>query len=532
MPAPEKLGRYKIVDRLAVGGMAEIYIAQALGAQNFQKEYVLKLIHPKYVGDHEFIRMLVDEAKLTASLNHQNIAQVNDLDVDGENYFIVMEYVRGKDLYQLLADAYDQRKRFPLDVAAFIASEVAAGLNYAHNKLAPDGSPLNLVHRDISPQNLLVSFQGEVKIVDFGVAKAAMGARPETQAGIIKGKFRYMSPEQAWGEKLDGRSDLFSAALCLYEMVTGMTAYEDTGDMRAMLLKMREAKVRDVRDFRPDCDPALIEIINRGLAKSRHDRFATGREMQVSLLEYVHTISPGFHAGRVTDFMVQLFPEDAKRYNLDVEMAEDITGATVDLAPTEETTNDRKVPNLGAQPDADTDPEGEDFTVRRSLSSADMARRAGATPDDSFEAGETEVFQSQMGRPSPFAAAAPDPEAGETSSMTNDNLLKLIEATSKPGQRAPVPPNGATSGPPGLSPSGPVPDFTKERQRMSGVRADDPVARFLRTSLPESLANPALDLHRKIDRSLNQEGPARFVVPALGFAIFVLIVAILATFLV
>ncbi len=523
MPALKTIGRYEIVDRLAVGGMAEIYIARAKGARGFEKEYVLKLIHPKYIGDHDFIRMLVDEAKLTAALQHQNIAQVNDLQADGDNYFIVMEYVRGKDLYQLLADAFDQRKKFPFDVAVYIASEIAAGLNYAHNKVAPDGSPLNLVHRDISPQNVLVSFQGEVKVVDFGVAKAAMGARPETQAGIIKGKFRYMSPEQAWGERLDGRSDLFSAMLCLYEMVTGMTAYEDTGDMRAMLLKMRDANIKPAKAHRPECDPALQSILDRGLAKSRHDRFATGREMQIALLEYLHTISPGFHAGRVTDFMVDLFPEDAAELFLDIEAAQDISSSTIDLAPTQETTGDHDTAprSLLAGPDEDTDPEQHDFTVRRSISGAQSPNPPPTpSPDDSFEAGETEVFQSQMGRPSPFA----DIEPGETSDMNNANLLKLIEATSRNEADGPAhPPQNQA----GIS--------TRERPRFVSApvgapsTSDDPVEKFLRSSLPASLADPAVSLHKKIDSSLQQDGPTKWVVPALGAAILLLLIAILAT---
>lgn len=527
MAAPTQLGRYRIVDRLAVGGMAEIYIARAQGVQNFEKEYVLKLIHPKYVGDSEFIRMLCDEAKLTASLSHQNIAQVIDLDVEGDNYFIAMEYVRGKDLYQLLADAFDQRKRFPLDVAAWIAAEIASGLNYAHNKVSDDGTPLNLVHRDISPQNVLISFEGEVKIVDFGVAKAAMGARPETQAGIIKGKFRYMSPEQAWGEKLDGRSDIFSATLCLYEMVTGMTAYEDTDDMRAMLLMMREAQVRDVREFRPDCDPRLISIIEKGLAKSRHDRYATGRELQIALLEFVHSTSPGFHAGRVTDFMVDLFPEDAAAHNVLLEHAQDVTGQTMDMVATEETTSDRNAPKgLLAEPDADTDPQtqSDDLTVRQSFNSAIQAEAAGArTPDDSFEAGETEVFQSQMGRPSPFA----DVEPGETSSMGNDNLLKLIEATSRPPLNSGAP-TGDKNGPPGLQTTDrPPPNFA----RMNGTSGpdDDPIESFLRKSLPVKLADPAIDIHKRIDASLAENGARKVVVPVLIFAIVLLVIAILVT---
>lgn len=311
MTGPRRLAGYELVDRLAVGGMAEIYVAKARSIQGFEKEYVLKLIHPKHSGDDEFMRMLVDEAKLTAQLQHINIAQVIDLGRHEDNYFIVMEYVRGKDLYQVLNRAYDEDVLIPLDVCAFIAREIAAGLHYAHTKDdAFTGRPLSLVHRDISPQNILVSWLGEVKIVDFGVAKAALAARPETQAGVIKGKFRYMSPEQAWGEKLDGRSDIFSAGLCLYEMVTSSMAYEDEPDMRQMLVQMREARFTPPRQLRPDVDPELEAIILKALKRRRHERFGTAEEFEAALNRYLSKTSPAFTRRHIRAFFGEVFPDE------------------------------------------------------------------------------------------------------------------------------------------------------------------------------------------------------------------------------
>lgn len=311
MTGPPKLGGYELVDKLAVGGMAEIYIAKARSIQGFEKEYVLKLIHPKHSGDTDFMRMLVDEAKLTAQLNHINIAQVIDLGQDDENYFIVMEYVRGRDLHQILNRAFDEDVEVPLDVCAFIAREVAAGLHYAHTSDDSfTGRPLKLVHRDISPQNILVSWMGEVKIVDFGVAKAALAARPETQAGVIKGKFRYMSPEQAWGEKLDGRSDIFSAGLCLYEMATSSMAYEDDPDMRQMLVKMREADFTPPSELRPDIDDELEGIITKALSRRRHERFESAEEFESALTTYLSRRSPGFTRREVRAFFARVFPDE------------------------------------------------------------------------------------------------------------------------------------------------------------------------------------------------------------------------------
>lgn len=305
------MGGYELVDKLAVGGMAEIYIARARSIQGFEKEYVLKLIHPKHSGDDDFMRMLVDEAKLTAQLHHVNIAQVIDLGREDDNYFIVMEYVRGRDLHQILNRAYDEEVEVPLDVCAFIAREIAAGLHYAHTTDDSfTGRPLRLVHRDISPQNILVSWLGEVKIVDFGVAKAALAARPETQAGVIKGKFRYMSPEQAWGEKLDGRSDIFSAGLCLYEMATSSMAYDDDPDMRQMLVKMRDANFTPPSELRPEIDSELEGIIMKALRRRRHERFETAEEFESALAAYLSRRSPGFTRREVRAFFARVFPDE------------------------------------------------------------------------------------------------------------------------------------------------------------------------------------------------------------------------------
>ena len=312
MSAPKTLGRYQLVEKLAVGGMAEIYVARAQSPYGFEKEYVLKLIHPKHGDDEEFMRMLVDEAKLTAQLTHTNIAQVIDLGVHDDTYFIVMEYVRGRDLHQILNQAYDADIPVPLDVCAFIGKEMAAGLFYAHTKVhETTGKPLNLVHRDISPQNVLVSWDGEVKIVDFGVAKAALAARPETQAGVIKGKFRYMSPEQAWGEKLDGRSDLFSAGLCLYEMATSSMAYDDDPDMRNMLVKMREAKFTPPSELRPEINEHFERIIMTALKRRRHERFSTAEDFEAALNGYLASENPSFTRARVREFLAEIFPDEA-----------------------------------------------------------------------------------------------------------------------------------------------------------------------------------------------------------------------------
>ena len=209
-----QFGPYRLVRQIAVGGMAEIHLAKTKGIAGFEKYVAIKMIHPNFAEDDQFIQMLVDEAKIAVQLTHGNIAQTFDLGRVGDTYYITMEYVDGADLYKVLRRASEQDLEMPLDVCAFVGKEVCSALDHAHRKRDHAGKSLGIVHRDVSPQNVLVSYSGEVKLVDFGIAKAAMKAR-QTAAGVIKGKYYYMSPEQAWGDPIDHRSDIFSAGIVL-----------------------------------------------------------------------------------------------------------------------------------------------------------------------------------------------------------------------------------------------------------------------------------------------------------------------------
>src|SRR5678815_5856104 len=222
--AERQFGPYRLVRQIAVGGMAEIHLAKTAGIAGFEKYVALKMIHPNFAEDEQFIQMLVDEAKIAVQLTHGNIAQTFDLGRVGDTYYITMEYVDGADLYKILRRASEQDREIPLDVCAFIGKEISSALDHAHRKRDHKGKPLGIVHRDVSPQNVLVSYSGEVKLVDFGIAKAASKVR-QTAAGVIKGKYYYMSPEQARGGQIDLRSDIFSAGIVLYEMVAGQMLY-------------------------------------------------------------------------------------------------------------------------------------------------------------------------------------------------------------------------------------------------------------------------------------------------------------------
>jgi serine/threonine protein kinase len=295
-----KFGPYTLIHQIAVGGMAEIHLARTEGIAGFEKYVAIKMIHPNFSEDQQFVQMLIDEAKITVQLAHVNIAQTFDLGRVGNTYYSPMEFVEGCDLYKLLREGSELDIDVPIDVAAHIVKEAATGLDYAHRKRDVMGSPLKIVHRDVSPQNLLVSSMGEVKVIDFGIAKASMRAQ-ETQAGVIKGKYYYMSPEQAWGEHLDARTDIFSLGIILYELLTGQMLYLEE-DLHVLLDRIREAKIESPNALRRGIPPELEEIVMRALQKRPNDRFSTAAEMAQALERFLRNYSPVCGANTVTQW--------------------------------------------------------------------------------------------------------------------------------------------------------------------------------------------------------------------------------------
>jgi serine/threonine-protein kinase len=296
-----QLGHYRLIMQLAVGGMAEIYVAQAAGVGGFEKLVALKVIHPNYSEDPEFVQMLVDEAKLAVQLSHANIVQTFDLGCVDQQYYIAMELIDGADLYKLLRTASEKEIDFPFDIAAFIASEVSNGLDYAHRKRDPKGRPLQIVHRDVSPQNVLVSSEGMVKIVDFGIAKAALRSR-QTAAGVIKGKYYYMSPEQAWGDPIDARTDVFSTGILLYEMLVGQMLYLEE-DLETLLAKVRKADIPLPSTKRRGMPAELEQIVMKALKKRTQDRYQSAQELSQALTAWLRKTAPDFNRAHVAGFV-------------------------------------------------------------------------------------------------------------------------------------------------------------------------------------------------------------------------------------
>src|SRR4051812_16855420 len=251
-----KHGRYKIVRKVADGGMAEIFLATQLGREGFAKPVILKRIHTAIYADPQFRNMFIDEAHISMSLSHSNIVQILDVGLGGGRYFLVLELVDGWDLGRIVHRATAARVPLLPELGLYVTAEVCRALSYAHGK-TQFGNPLGIVHRDVSPHNVLVSEQGEVKLTDFGIAKA-MNKREHTGTGVVKGKVAFMSPEQALGKPIDARSDLFSLGTMLYQLMTGVRPFEAPTDLE-ILLRVQKAEFRPPDTARPGIQRELAE---------------------------------------------------------------------------------------------------------------------------------------------------------------------------------------------------------------------------------------------------------------------------------
>lgn len=306
--------RYLLLDRIATGGMAEVFKAKSHGVEGFEKLVVIKRILPHLSRNTRFVSMFINEAKIAVSLNHGNIVQVYNLGKHGEDYYIAMEYVHGRDLMQVLRACRQSNRRLPVPLVLFIVSEVAKGLDYAHRKQDAAGRNLQIVHRDISPHNVVVSFEGEVKIVDFGIAKIVSQVMDDNsrQQNRLGGKFAYMSPEQANGGGMDPRSDLFSLGLVLYELITGHKAYQ-ARVLAEKLEQVRQARFKPPRELLPDLPQELERILLKMLAVSPDDRYQYGSDVYEDLTELMFSSCGVITAATLGGFMRELFADEIVR---------------------------------------------------------------------------------------------------------------------------------------------------------------------------------------------------------------------------
>ncbi|MFW5878754.1 MAG: serine/threonine-protein kinase [Myxococcota bacterium] len=375
-----RFGRYILKRRLAKGGMAEVFLADYQATRGLKKPVVLKKILPAFADDERFVQMFIDEARISVELSHGNIAQVFDFgEIDGE-YFLAMELVRGHSLSEVRKRAAEKGLIIPHHLACYTLMETCKGLHYAHRKKDGDRH-LGIVHRDVSPQNVMVSYEGQVKVVDFGIARAANLAS-KTRAGALKGKYLYFSPEQARGRSLDARSDVFAAGVVLYELVTGVLPFR--GPLIEVLRSIVECRFIPPAQLVPTIKPSLEKIILKAMSGNPEDRYQSAAALQEALAGFIHSVAPRLTSAGLSNYMRYLYQEELAEQGMSVDLPSDfyehlplwrVDGAGGSLDPTDAKTD----PDLlGSQ--ADTSPEAtrkerSPGRGRRAQRPVDMVRR-------------------------------------------------------------------------------------------------------------------------------------------------------------
>jgi serine/threonine-protein kinase len=305
----EYFGKYLLLEKLATGGMAEVYLARSSGAIGITKFFAIKRILPQFSESPEFIEMFKDEAKIAINLSHSNIVSIYEFGVEKGQFFLAMDYVEGKNLRQILNKMKNTKANLNIDQIVYIAKEVASGLDHAHRCLdGTTGRPLNITHRDMSPQNIMVSFEGEVKIVDFGIAKAESQLET-TKAGTLKGKFGYMSPEQAEGLSVDLRTDIFSLGIVLWELLANDRLFIANNEVNT-LRKIRESNIPSLRKINPSIPPDLEKIVTKALTKDRNLRYQTASAFHKDLNRFLNRQYPDFSPQDFSIFCKTLFASE------------------------------------------------------------------------------------------------------------------------------------------------------------------------------------------------------------------------------
>jgi serine/threonine-protein kinase len=330
---PQVFGRYLLLKRLSRGGMGEIFLAKLGEIQGFEKLVIIKKILPNLVADQEFIKRFIDEAQVAIKLNHANIAPVFEVGkVEGE-YFLAIEYIEGRDLRRMVSRQREERTRLPPDLALYIAREVANGLAYAHRKTDETGKSLSLVHCDISPPNVMVSFEGEVKVIDFGIAKSAI-RMAETNPNMGFGKFGYMAPEQLIrGGVVDRRTDVYAAGVVLYELLTGerLFTFPDGADYRQIARMVTAGKFKPPSSRDPRLDPDLDGMVMKALASNKDDRYQTAEEFRDAIQVKLSQMNPTISADALAHFLRGLFRDEITEEHALVQSMK-----AVDVAPFQE----------------------------------------------------------------------------------------------------------------------------------------------------------------------------------------------------
>jgi serine/threonine-protein kinase len=349
------MGRYQLLAKLATGGMAEIYLARQTGIKGFERLVAVKKLFAHLAVEEKFLEMFFDEARIAATLNHPNIVQIYDLGQEEESYFIAMEYLEGESLGYMLRECHKSKTPIPATLAAGIVSQVCDGLDYAHKLTDDMGKPLAIVHRDVSPQNIIVLFSGGVKLVDFGIAKAASKSH-KTSIGMFKGKLAYMSPEQCLGKPVDNRSDIFSMGAVFWELLTQRRLFK--GDNKLTVMEsIVSGDIPPLRKYKPNLSVELESITLQALQKDPKNRFRNAKEMGAAIQGYLRRIGAAAGVQEIAGFVKVVFAERAqkKRRLLEAIRSGDTTRVTqVTLDVLKPVTGDSSPSQPGTPDDEDT----------------------------------------------------------------------------------------------------------------------------------------------------------------------------------
>ena len=327
--AVKAYGKYFLIKKLAEGGMAEIFLAKQLGVEGFEKNVVIKRMLPHLSAASDFVSMFLDEARLAASLTHSNIVQISDLGLSDGCYYICMEYLAGEDLATVLRTAKRRGEPAPVNITLRVLTEAAIGLHFAHEAVDPKGEPMRLVHRDISPSNIFVTYGGQVKVLDFGIAKAESRVT-STGAGVVKGKYQYMSPEQARGDSIDRRSDIFSLGVSLYEALTGVRPFARDTDL-AVLKAVLGGEYQPVRSLRPDLPLEVEQIVTKAMAQEAEYRYPTALAFAQDIERFVGATTSASGGQALTQFMTGFFGSERVKSKMRIESLDELAARGVDI---------------------------------------------------------------------------------------------------------------------------------------------------------------------------------------------------------
>lgn len=378
------VGRYVIKSKLAEGGMAEIFLASAVGPEGFSKDVVIKVVKSFLAADSQFVQMFIGEARVSSKLNHANVVQIFDFGKHGDTYYLAMEYVRGASLWDLRKRCREHGTPFPPTLAAEIIAQTARGMQYAHS-LTENGQRIGVVHRDVTPHNVLLSFDGAVKLTDFGIAKATSG---HTSPGMLKGKFAYMSPEQSRGEPVDARTDIFALGIVAWELLTGGRLFDGDSDL-AVLRAVQESLIPPPSRMNPEVPQELSDIVMKALARPVQERFQSAFEFDKALATWVLRNAKSVEDTSVAQFLQTMFREEFDRPSHE---APNPSGTL-----TETDTDDFGVGNTVARPGLN-----KTAMTATPISPVSHAPRRGVMDDDDEDGGskvKTEEFRTAPPKP-------------------------------------------------------------------------------------------------------------------------------------